>query len=73
MFESESEAYATKHEAVKYSTLEWWSKRNAFKKGAELGYTKGINVVLSRLSELERMQIVSTLPNIKEATDESSI
>ena len=40
MFEKEAEEYATKLENVKYSTLEWWSKRNAFYEGAEFGYNK---------------------------------
>ena len=41
MFEKEAEEYATKYdECPKYSTLEWWIKRNAFQKGAEFGYNK---------------------------------
>lgn len=42
MFEKAAEDYATKHENTKYNTLEWWSKRNTFQKGAEFGYNKGL-------------------------------
>ena len=40
MFEVESEDYAIRYSDEKHS-LEWWSKRNAFQKGAELGYAQG--------------------------------
>jgi hypothetical protein len=63
MFEKEAEEYATKHENTKYSTLEWWSKRNTFQKGAEFGYRLGLEVgkkdyskiyMLGRKDERER-------------------
>ena len=42
MFEKESEEYATKHtyNGDKYTTFEWWYRRNSFQEGATFGYNK---------------------------------
>ena len=40
MFEKEAEEWADKGLAEKYTTLEWYARKNNFQKGAEFGYNK---------------------------------
>ena len=51
MFEKESEEYATKHtyNGDKYTTFEWWYRRNSFQEGAETTLRKVIKYFSTRV------------------------
>ena len=75
MFEKDAEEYANKGLAEKYKTIEWYSRKNDFQKGAEFGYNKAKEELEEKYketlcnSELNLASVTQQLEELEKANE----